>query len=120
MSASGPGAVGRRAAPRVTARLEAAYEDAERQIFLPTRDLSLSGVFLVSAERPAVGTPATLLLELPEEPAFLRLRGAVVRSQAGAGGVAGGFALRFEDASLSDPVRDTLVAFLSKRLLSGE
>ena len=59
-------------------------------------------------------------VELPEEPAFLRLRGAVVRSQAGAGGAAGGFALRFEDASLSDPVRDTLMAFLSKRLLPGE
>jgi hypothetical protein len=120
VSAAPPEIAGRRAAPRVTARLEAAYEDAERQVFLPTRDLSLSGVFLLSPVRPPVGTPASLLLELPEESAFLRLHGAVVRSQAPADGLPGGFALRFEDASLSEQVRRSLAAFLEKRLRSRE
>ncbi len=120
VSAPSPDVARRRGAPRVTARLEAAYEDGERQVFLPTRDLSLSGVFLLSPVRPPVGTPASLLLELPEEPAFLRLHGAVVRSQEPVGCLPGGFAVRFEDASLSEPVRHSLAAFLDKRLSPRE
>jgi len=120
LSPARPGASERRVSDRATVRLAAAYEDAERQVFLPTRDLSLSGVFLLSPERPAVGTPATLLLELPDEPAFLRLRGAVVRRQDAGRGLPEGFALRFESAALSEPIRQVLASFLGKTLSRGE
>lgn len=120
LSPARPGASERRVSGRATVRLAAAYEDAERQVFLPTRDLSLSGVFLLSPARPAVGTPATVLLELPDEPAFLRLRGSVVRRQEAERGLPEGFALRFEAAALSEPIRQALASFLGKTLSHGE
>jgi hypothetical protein len=82
---------GPRRAPRVAIRLEAAYEDPERQVFLPTRDLSESGVFLLAPDPPPVGAAASVLVELPGEPVLLRLKGVVTRSEPGTG-----FALRFE------------------------
>lgn len=86
----------RRAAERVLAALEAGYEDAGRQVFLRTRDLSESGVFLYSAEPPAVGQRARLLLELPGVEAILRLQGTVTRRVADD---PSGFALQFDDAA---------------------
>ncbi len=83
-----------RAAQRVLAALDAAYEDAGRQVFLRTRDLSESGVYLWAPDPPPVGSEAQLLLELPGQPAFLRLSGTVIRSDPGR---TGGFALRFAD-----------------------
>ena len=67
-------------APRVAVTLEAAYEDPERQVFLTTRDLSESGVFLLAADSPPPGVPARLMLELPGHPAMLRLAGTVARN----------------------------------------
>ena len=87
-------------AHRVRARLEAAYEDPERQVFLPTLNLSESGVFLLATEMPAVGSQAQVVLELPGREAFLRLRGTVTRVQIEP---VAGFAVRFEaDPSSSD------------------
>lgn len=89
---------GRVRAPRVRARIEAAYEDPLRQVFLPTLDLSESGVFLLSAESPAIGSQAQIVLELPGHEALLRLRGTVIRAQAEP---VVGFAIRFEDDEAS-------------------
>lgn len=80
-------------ATRVRARIEAAYEDPERQVFLPTLNLSESGVFLLASEAPAVGSQAQVVLELPGHEAFLRLRGTVQRVQESP---VSGFAIRFE------------------------
>jgi hypothetical protein len=91
---------GRSRAHRVRARLEAAYEDPHRQVFLPTLNLSESGVFLLAAEMPAVGSQSQVVLELPGHEAFLRLRGTVTRVQLEP---VAGFAVRFEvDGSSSD------------------
>ncbi len=85
-----------RAARRVLAALETGYEDRSRQIFLRTRDLSESGVYLLSHDPPEVGSQAEIHLELPGRPAILRLRGTVIRRETG--GVSG-FALLFDEAS---------------------
>lgn len=89
-------AVQRRGAHRLRAVLEAGYEDAGQQVFLRTRDVSASGVYLFAAEPPAVGQKARLLLELPGVAAILRLRGTVTRRVLGA---PSGFALRFDHAA---------------------
>lgn len=100
----------RRAAPRVVARLEAAYEDTERQVFLPSHDVSELGVFLLSEDLPVPGTSARLTLELPGQPEMLRLRGVVTRCQQ----APCGFAVRFEDASLSNPIRSALRRYVTR------
>jgi len=84
----------RRAAQRILAAFEAGYEDAGRQVFLRTRDLSESGVFLYAPEPPPVGQKARLLLELPGVEAILRLQGTVIRRVAEE---PSGFALRFDE-----------------------
>jgi hypothetical protein len=89
--------------PRVSIRLEAGYEDAERQVFLPTRDLSEGGVFLLAEDPPELGSPARVLLELPGEPALLRLPGVVARREPGAG-----FAFRFDFERLPEAARRAL------------
>jgi hypothetical protein len=93
-----------RRAPRVAIRLEAAYEDPERQVFLPTRDLSENGVFLLAPDPPPVGAAASVLVELPGEAELLRLKGVVTRVEPGVG-----FALRFEGI-LPDGARAALRA----------
>lgn len=94
-------------AQRVRARVEAAYEDPERQVFLPTLNLSESGIFLLAAEAPAIGCRAQVVLELPGHEAFLRLRGTVSRVQAEP---VAGFAVHFdagdEDADALAVVRE--------------
>ena len=87
-------------------RLEAAYEDPARQIFLATRDLSELGVYLVAEEAPEEGVAARLTLELPGEPAMLRLDGVVARREPGQG-----FALAFEAGSMAAATRAALRAF---------
>jgi hypothetical protein len=89
---SGGGDAGSRAL-RVRARIEAGYEDSLRQVFLPTLNLSESGVFLLSSELPAIGSQAQVVLELPGHEAFLRLRGSVIRVQTEP---FAGFAVSFE------------------------
>ena len=78
------------------AALEAGYEDRRRQVFLRTRDLSESGVYLLSHDPPDVGSQAEIHLELPGCPAILRLRGTVIRRETGG---TSGFALLFDEAS---------------------
>jgi hypothetical protein len=99
-----------RRAPRVAIRLEAGYEDADRQVFLATRDLSEGGVYLLAADPPEVGAPARVLLELPGQPALLRLDGVVARREPGAG-----FALRFHPDRLPAEVRRALRDAVAQR-----
>lgn len=108
MSASG---TSKSRAQRVRARIEAAYEDPLRQVFLPTRDLSESGVFLLSAESPAIGSQAQVVLELPGHEALLRLRGTVIRSQSEP---VVGFAIQFESDEASAPALAALRDFVAR------
>jgi len=96
----------RRAAQRILAALEAGYEDAGRQVFLRTRDLSESGVFLYTSQPPPVGQKARLLLELPGIDAILRLQGTVIRRVAEE---PSGFALRFDE-----PANESALAALRR------
>lgn len=97
-------------APRVVARLEAAYEDAHRQVFLVTRDVSASGVFLIAPDPPEPGEAAQIALALPGERAILRLRGRVARRAAE--GETSGFALRFDREGISRADREALQHFV--------
>ncbi len=99
----------RRRARRARAELEAAYEDAGRQVFLRTVDLSESGVFLVCEDPPAAGAPARICLELPGHRALLRVAGRVARQQPGE---PRGFALEFDAASLNARNRAALRRFV--------
>ena len=93
-------------APRLEVRLEAAYEDRDRQVFLTTRNLSETGAYLVASDPPDTGVRARLMLELPGEPAFVRLDGVVARRVAG-----DGFAVRFDLERTPQGAREALRAF---------
>ncbi len=99
----------RRAAPRARVRIEAAYEDAVRQVFLMTADLSEGGVFLLTPEPPPVGLSGQVMLELPSGPAILRLRGMVVRRRSEA---PAGFALAFDARATPESTRRSLQRFI--------
>ena len=73
----------RRIRPRAPIRVEAAYEDSERQVFLETRDISEDGIYLFAPDPPEVGCPAKLVLELPGNSEMLRLSGRVSRRDTG-------------------------------------
>ena len=105
-----PGAE-RRDSPRVSTRIEAAYEDAERQLFLTSRDVSESGIFLLAPDPPAAGGAARLTLQLPGCAELLRLRGVVARRQSGE---PAGFAVRFDASSFSDVARASLRRWLQE------
>ncbi len=64
----------RRLAPRADIALDTAYEDRERQVFLVARNISESGIFLVSPDLPPIGASAQVTLELPSDPARSRSR----------------------------------------------
>lgn len=113
----GPGRPERRATPRTRARLEAAYEDAERQVFLVTRDLSEAGAYLLVADPPPPGRAAQVILELPDEPAMLRIRGRVVRRSEGP---LSGFALHFEPDGMPESTRRALRSFVARAGASAE
>jgi hypothetical protein len=99
----------RRGAPRARVRQEAANEDVERQVFLVTSDLSEGGAFLLTPEPPPVGLSAQITLELPTDPAILRLRGTVVRRRADA---PSGFALAFDPRGTPESARRSLQRFI--------
>ena len=99
----------RRAAPRARVRIEAAYEDALRQVFLVTADLSEGGVFLLTPEPPPVGLTGQITFELPSGPAILRLRGTVVRRRSDA---PAGFALAFDSRATAESTRRSLQRFI--------
>ncbi len=101
----------RRDAPRILARIEAAYEDAQRQLFLTSRDLSESGIFLVAPDPPEPGGSARLTLALPGCEELLRVRGVVARSQRAE---PAGFAVHFDASSFSDVARTSLRRWLQE------
>jgi hypothetical protein len=100
----------RRLAPRAEVALDTAYEDRERQVFLIARNISESGVFLVSADLPPVGAFAQVTLELPSDPVLLRLRGTVVRHQSEH---PTGFALEFDPKVVLEPLRARVRRFVA-------
>lgn len=110
----------RRSFPRTRSRIEASYEDVDRHVFLYTADVSESGVFLVSPTSPPVGATATVLLELPGNPAILRLRGSVARQQVHP---VSGFAVRFDlqGAAVSDrkALRDFVEGAVARPVEAG-
>lgn len=106
----------RRRAPRVRARADAGYEDAERQVFLPVHDLSERGIFLLAEERPKPGSSVRVLLELPGQAELLRLPGVVARMQESA---PRGFAIEFDDRSISEAARGALRRFVERAALAG-
>ena len=103
-----PGA-DRRSSPRACSRIEASYEDADGHVFLYTADLSEGGVFLVSPIPPRIGASAMVLLELPENPAILRMRGSVARQQTHP---IAGFAVRFDPHANAEGSRRALRDFV--------
>ena len=107
----------RRSTPRSPARIEAAYEDVDRQFFLQVLDLSEGGVFLSAPEPPPTGIQARVTLELPGYPAILRLDGTVVRRRLGG---EPGFAIQFDSRSLSPEARTALRFFLKAQRASHE
>jgi hypothetical protein len=103
----------RRSSPRARSRIGASYEDAERHEFLRTVDLAEEGVFLVSPSHPPLGARAMVLLELPGNPAILRLRGSVVRHQTHP---VSGFAVRFDPHANAESGRQALRSFVEGAL----
>ena len=101
----------RRATPRASSRVEVSYEDVDGQVFLPSRDLSEGGAFLLSPTPPAIGVSATLLFELPGNPTILRMRGSVARRQTRPGS---GFAVRFDSQANPDDGRRALRDFVER------
>lgn len=83
-----------RHAERVSLRTEVALEEPGRQVFLPSLNLSSSGIFLSSEQPPEVGTEVRVVLSLPPDGMFLRLSGVVVRLADGS--EPDGFAVAFE------------------------
>lgn len=102
-------AVERRRSPRVRASLEVAYEDADRQVFLRTRDLSESGVYLLSPNPPPPGVRAHVTFDLPGSSAFLRLRGTVARREDRS---PSGFAVAFDPSAVPKGTRRALRDFV--------
>jgi c-di-GMP-binding flagellar brake protein YcgR len=90
-------------------RVEAGYEDQERQVFFSTRDVSEGGVYLHAAEPPERGQEARITLELPECQELLRIGGVVVRTDGEAG-----FALRFDRRAMSELARNQLREFIDR------
>lgn len=109
----------RRRAPRLAARLEAAYEDAHRQIFLATRDVSASGVFLIDPDPPAPGERGQVALALPGDRAIVRLRGVVAR-RSSEDETPVGFALRFDAESRGGGNPSPLEQFLGETSSGGD
>ena len=105
----------RRSAPRTRSRIEASYEDVERHVFLYTADLAEGGVFLVSPIHPPIGSNAMVLLELPGDPAILRMRGRVHRHQTDP---VAGFVVYFDARGNAESGRRALRNFV-ERTLSG-
>lgn len=101
----------RRRALRVPARLEVAYEDADRQVFLMTADVSESGAFLVSPDPPELGVSARLVFELPGHAAIVRVPAVVARRSEAP---LRGFAVRFQTAKLPPSTRSALQGYVQR------
>jgi len=93
---------------RTKIQLEVAYEEPGRQVFFSALNLSTSGVFLVSEEPPQLGQEVRVVLSLPPDGLFVRMRGLVVR-HAGRGEPRG-FAVAF--AGVDERTQADLQEFL--------
>ncbi len=99
---------------RAPVDLEVAYEEVGRQRFFPALNLSVSGIFLASEEPPEIGQEVRVVLSLPPNGVFLRMRGLVVRH---AGGTEpSGFAVAFE--GVDDRTRSDLKEFVRESRVS--
>lgn len=104
--------VERRRAQRTRARLDTAYEDRERQVFLRTADVSEEGVFLLAADPPPLGAPAKLCIEVPGHPALVRVSGVVARRQLEE---PRGFVVVFDVGAGAQEARAALRHFVARR-----
>lgn len=111
MSTRGP--YERRRVPRVSAKLDVAYEDRERQVFLSVADLSEQGVLVEDANPPPEGSEAQLILALPDS-RLLRLRGNVTRVQDDPPA----FAFRFDRDEMNESDRQALRIFIENAPIS--
>ncbi len=93
---------------RTPVELEVAYEEPGQQRFFPALNLSASGIFLASGEPPEVGKEVRVVLSLPPNGVFLRMRGLVVRHAASS--EPSGFAVAFK--GVDKRTRDDLKEFL--------
>lgn len=105
MSTRGP--YERRRVRRVAAKLDVAYEDQTRQVFLGAADVSEQGVLIEDANPPQEGSRAQLVVALPNS-RLLRLRGEVTRVQE----EPSAFAFRFDSAEMDDTDREALRRFI--------
>ncbi len=87
----------RRKCPRIPARLEVAYEDAHRQVFLVACDISEGGMYLYTSDPPREGAEAKILFELPTSPAMIRVSGIVTHRETG---TSPGFGIRFSPGNM--------------------
>ncbi len=79
---------------RADVKLEVACEESGRHVFLPAVNMSASGIFLAAPERPRLGDRVQLVISLPPDGEFLRLRAVVVRHSESS--EPNGFALCFD------------------------
>ena len=110
----------RRVGPRVSVRLEAAYEDRNRQVFLHSRDVSEGGIFLLAPDPPDVGDRVKLVFDLPGHGEILRLSGRVLRRDV-APGAEPGFVVCFEHGDHEQSVsgaRSALRSFVNDTVFS--
>ena len=105
MSTRGP--YERRRVRRGPAKLDVAYEDQTRQVFLGAADLSEEGALIEDANPPPEGSHAQLVIALPDS-RLLRLRGEVTRVQA----EPSAFAFRFNREEMDESDRDALRLFI--------
>jgi hypothetical protein len=94
---------------RVPAKLDVAYEDQSRQVFLGAADLSEEGVLIEDLNPPQEGSLAQLVIALPDS-RLLRLRGVVTRVQE----EPSAFAFRFDRNEMDDSDRDALRHFVER------
>ena len=105
MSTRGP--YERRRMRRVPAKLDVAYEDQSRQVFLGAADLSEEAVLIEDPNPPEEGSHAHLVIALPDS-RLLRLHGVVARVQE----EPSAFAFRFDRDEMDDSDRDALRRFI--------
>ena len=106
---SDPSAPDRRRAPRVSAKLDVAYEDEARQVFLEASDISEEGALIEDPDPPPEGSTARLIFALPESQ-LLRLRGEVRRIRRDPPG----FAFHFDRDEMDEADREALRAFIAQ------
>lgn len=106
-----------RGARRARVRVDAAYEDDDRQVFVVASDLSETGAWLQAPDPPEVGRSARLAFQLPGVRALVRLRATVVRRRQEE---PSGFAVRFSSAGPPAGMRAAIRGYVREVLNSPE